>query len=67
MSLTVFLIVVFAALLHAGWNALVKGGRDKSLNMSAVVLGQGFFGALCIPFVAMPTPESWPWIALIML
>lgn len=64
MTLTIFLMVLVAALLHAVWNALVKGSADKSLNMAAVVLGQGFFGLLCLPFVAIPAVESWPWILL---
>lgn len=64
MTLTVFLAVLAAAALHAVWNALVKGGRDKDLNMVAVVVGQGLFGGIVLPFVPMPAPESWPWIAL---
>ena len=64
MTLTVFLVVILAAALHAIWNALVKGGQDKTLNMSAVVVGQGLSGLACLPFVATPAPESWPWIAL---
>lgn len=64
MTLTVFLVVMLAAALHAVWNALVKGGQDKTLNMSAVVVGQGLSGLVCLPFVAVPAPESWPWIAL---
>ena len=64
MTLTVFLVVILAAALHAVWNALVKGGQDKTLNMSAVVVGQGLSGLACLPFVATPAPESWPWIAL---
>ncbi|MCB1390558.1 MAG: EamA family transporter [Rhodobacteraceae bacterium] len=56
----VFAVVMLAAALHAGWNALVKGGADKSAAMVAVVLGQGLLGALLLPFVPFPAPESWP-------
>ncbi|MDJ0821756.1 MAG: DMT family transporter [Paracoccaceae bacterium] len=35
----VFVAVLGAAFLHASWNALVKGGGDKTVNMGAVVLG----------------------------
>lgn len=31
--------------------------------MAAVVLGQALLGALCLPFLAVPAVESWPWIA----
>ena len=39
MSDIVMLVVLGAALLHATWNSIVKGGHDKQLNMVAVVLG----------------------------
>ncbi|EHT4371318.1 EamA family transporter, partial [Salmonella enterica] len=29
MTLSVFCILLFAALLHASWNAIVKAGNDK--------------------------------------
>ena len=29
MTLSVFCILLFAALLHASWNAIVKAGSDK--------------------------------------
>jgi hypothetical protein len=38
MSLPVMLIVLFAALLHACWNFLVKSANDKHFGMSAAVL-----------------------------
>lgn len=63
MSLTIFLAVVTAALLHATWNALVKGGRDKALNMTAVVLGHAPFGLACIVLSPVPAPVSWPYLA----
>jgi len=62
-TITVFLIVLCAALLHALWNAVVKGGADKSLNMSAVVAGLGLFGGLSLFFVAAPAVNSWWLIA----
>ena len=62
MSLGIFLAVIAAAALHATWNALVKGGVDKALGMCAVVLGQGIFGAVVLPFVEAPAAESWPYL-----
>jgi len=32
MSLSIFCIVLFAALLHASWNAIVKRGTDKLMT-----------------------------------
>lgn len=62
MSTIVFIAVIAAAILHSVWNALVKGGADKHLSMTAVVLGQAPLGMLVLPFVPMPAPESWPYL-----
>jgi len=55
--------VLFGALLHAGWNALVKSSGDKTVDTALV----HFLGALvALPFallVGPPRPESWPFIA----
>lgn len=51
MSLTVFLAVMGAALMHAVWNALVKGGSDKLMNMTAIVLGHTPIVLVLLPFV----------------
>jgi hypothetical protein len=60
MSTTVLLAVLLAALLHATWNALVKGGDDKLLNMSAVVLGHVPIDCVCMLLSPVPAPSSWP-------
>jgi drug/metabolite transporter (DMT)-like permease len=60
--LTVFLAVITAALLHASWNALVKGGGDKYTNMTAVVAGRVPYALAALPFVPAPAPESWPYL-----
>ena len=39
MPLTVFFAIIFAAFLHAIWNAMVKKGDDKYISLTAVVLG----------------------------
>ena len=62
MSAFVFTIVLMAAVLHAGWNALVKGGRDKSAAMVAVVFGQAIAGVLVLIWVPVPSWDSWPWL-----
>ena len=62
MTLSIFFLVLGAAVLHACWNALVKGGTDKALNMSAVVVGQGLFGIAALAFAPLPSLESWPYL-----
>ena len=61
MSLGIFLAVLLAAALHAGWNVLVKGAGDKAVASAAVCAGCGFIGLCLIPFVPVPAPASWPY------
>jgi len=63
MTLTVFIAVIGAALLHAAWNALVKGGGDKTLSMGAVVIGHAPLALLLLSFVPAPDPTSLPYLA----
>lgn len=63
MSTLVFVAVISAALLHASWNALVKGGADKRVSMGAVVLGHLPLAIIILPFVPLPAPESLPYLA----
>jgi drug/metabolite transporter (DMT)-like permease len=63
LTLTVSLAVLFAALLHASWNAMIKGGGDVLLDTAAIVAGAG---VVALPFaflVPLPAPASWPYIA----
>lgn len=64
MSLTVFSLVLLAALLHAVWNAIVKGGGDKWLS-TVLIAGFGALAALpFLPFLPLPARASWPFIAV---
>ncbi len=56
--------VLLAALLHAGWNALVKVAGDRLVVLTAVSMGQGIFGLLLIPFVPVPDPSAWVFILI---
>ncbi|MBY6067400.1 DMT family transporter [Leisingera aquaemixtae] len=62
MSGTVFAVVLLAAALHATWNALVKGGADKTASMTAVVLGQGAAGLLLLPIAPPLDWACWPYL-----
>jgi drug/metabolite transporter (DMT)-like permease len=66
----VIVAVLGAALLHATWNALVKGRapaaqrqRDPLPATVIVVAGGALASALLLPFVSAPAPASWPFIA----
>lgn len=67
MSLAVTLAVLGAALLHATWNAMLKGGRDMTLDMAIVVGGSALVVVPLLPFVPLPAPASWPYIGTSML
>lgn len=62
MSGSVFLAVLFAAGLHAGWNVLVKKGLDKRVSMAAVVLGHVPFALASLLFVPLPAGPSVPYL-----
>lgn len=62
MSSIVFIAVLCAALLHAVWNALVKGGSDRYLSMSAVAFGYVPISILSLAVVPFPAVESWGYI-----
>jgi phosphonate utilization associated putative membrane protein len=59
----IVLIVLFSAMLHASWNALVKSSGDKALDTALV----HFLGAVvALPLLlwaGLPAPQSWPYVA----
>ena len=62
MTLTVSLAVLLAALLHASWNAMIKGSRDVLLDTSAIVVGAGVVAVPFLFVVPVPTAAAWPYI-----
>ncbi len=62
LSITVFFAVLLAALLHATWNALVKGGGDKHASMAVVVIGHLPIALVVLPFVPMPDAAALRWL-----
>jgi drug/metabolite transporter (DMT)-like permease len=64
MSSFVFLAVLFAALCHAGWNALIKVGLDPLSSTTLIVVGSAVVGLFFLPFAGMPAPAAWPWLVV---
>jgi drug/metabolite transporter (DMT)-like permease len=62
MSLSVMTVVLFAALLHASWNFLVKRTGDKHQSMSAVVIGHLPFAAAALLLTPLPGPDALPFL-----
>jgi drug/metabolite transporter (DMT)-like permease len=63
MSLSLFLLVLFAAALHAGWNAIVKLGGDKTVTTLLVTSAAAALAALALPFLPPPAAASRGFIA----
>jgi phosphonate utilization associated putative membrane protein len=55
--------VLFAALLHASWNALVKSSSDKPLDTATIHLIGSVLGLPLAMLAGWPRAEAWPYIA----
>jgi drug/metabolite transporter (DMT)-like permease len=64
MTLTVFGILLFAALLHASWNAIVKAGTDKLYSAISVSGSAALIALVLLPFSPQPAIASWPYLAI---
>ncbi|HEX2774095.1 MAG TPA: hypothetical protein VHN18_16925 [Micromonosporaceae bacterium] len=51
-----------AAVLHAGWNAIVKGVQDQAAMFTRTGAAAAVIAAAALPWVAIPAPASWPWL-----
>lgn len=64
MTALVTVLVLGAALLHASWNAILRGGADRLWSMAVIC---GVSAIIAAPFVVLlprPAPGSWPFIGL---
>jgi len=62
-SFPIALAVLGAALLHAGWNAMLKSSSDKQLDTISISVGAGLLGLAIAVWLPPPARESWPWLA----
>lgn len=58
----VFLAVLGAALLHAGWNAIIKTGLSKQTSMFLLSVGHALIGIVVAFNKPFPAPDVWPWL-----
>lgn len=49
--------------MHALWNALIKTSPDVSLDTALVACTAAVLAAMALPFVGLPAPASWPYLA----
>lgn len=63
MSAGISLIVLVAALLHASWNALLRGGVDRLWSMTIMCMAIALACVAMVPFVPIPARASWGCVA----
>ncbi len=54
---------LLSAVIHAGWNALLKAGRDRLIDLGAMGLGGCAFGAALLAWRGLPRSASWGYLA----
>ncbi len=62
MPLPWMVVVLFAAALHATWNAVIKSSSDKFDDTVLVTLGSAAVGALLLPWIPLPAAASRPYL-----
>ena len=51
-----------AAILHAGWNAVLRGGSDRLWSMTLMMIAVACTTAIALVFVPWPNGASWPYV-----
>lgn len=62
MTLFVLACVVRAAILHASWNAVLRGGSDRLWSMTLMMIAVTCVTAITLLFVPWPNAASWPYV-----
>ncbi len=58
MTAPILALVLGAAMLHAGWNALLRSGADRRWSMLVMSLAMAAACAALLPFVGLPGPAG---------
>ncbi|MGB1710813.1 MAG: hypothetical protein ACPHIV_07290 [Candidatus Puniceispirillaceae bacterium] len=64
MTYDIFIIVLLAAMMHAAWNAIIKGAADRTVTFGLVATGHMLPALVIAPFVPLPPPETVPYIII---
>ncbi|MBV4455468.1 MULTISPECIES: DMT family transporter [Pseudomonas] len=64
MPLPIVVLILFAALLHASWNALLRAGNDRLWSMTVMCLAVAVASAGIALFLPAPAVASWPYAVL---
>jgi drug/metabolite transporter (DMT)-like permease len=57
-------LVLLSAILHATWNAQLKGACDRAQFMVNMCLTTAVLALICAPFVPLPSKSSWKCVAV---
>jgi phosphonate utilization associated putative membrane protein len=55
--------VLLGALLHAGWNAMLKAGADQALDTALMNLLAGLLALPLLLLAGLPERDAWPFLA----
>jgi uncharacterized membrane protein len=55
-------LVLLAAILHAGWNALLHGNRDRYLSMTWMSIAIALVSTAAALYLPLPASAAWPYI-----
>ncbi|OPA86296.1 EamA family transporter [Pseudomonas fluorescens] len=64
MPFHIVLLILFAAFLHASWNALLRAGADRLWSMTIMCLAVAIASAFIAVFLAPPAQASWFYVVL---
>jgi uncharacterized membrane protein len=62
LSTAIVALILLAAVLHASWNALLKGSGDRRWMTIVMQLTSMAVAAVAALFLPLPTLHSWPWL-----
>src|ERR1700722_14804677 len=57
-------IVLLAATLHAGWNVLVRSGRDRRQETALMLMGGTVWAIVLLPFLPGLPVACWPYLLM---
>ena len=62
MTFEVLLLVLAAAIIHAGWNAWLKISVDRLVAIAFMGAGWSLLAVTALPFLPLPDPAAWPYL-----
>ena len=57
-------LVLLAAAIHAGWNAMVKTSGDRFITLMVIIGTGSVIGAVGAAVLPLPAPAAWPYLAV---